>query len=135
MNPILTEKISNHPHFPDVERYVDVTMQAANSNAQTFEFWYNIRYLRDGEDITHTLKQPEHKKIATDNTKKILLRDEDFNPIPNPDWDGVSDDEYDMYLWVYGWDMIMLLINQPTNIVELIKQYIHVNDTERYFDN
>ena len=132
---ILTQQISNHPIFPDVERYIDVTMQTANAGAEVFEFWYQIRYIKDDTDITGTLQQPTNQKISTDQTKKILLRDSLFNPIPNPEWDGISEDEYDMYLWVTGWELIMTLINQPTNISNMIRQYILINDEEEYFDN
>lgn len=132
---ILTQKISNHPIFPDVERYVDVTMQTANAGAEVFEFWYQVRYIKDDTDITGTLQQPTNQKISTDQTKKILLRDSLFQPIPNPDWDSISTDDYDMYLWVDGWTLIMTLINQPTNISNMIRQYILINDEEEYFDN
>ena len=132
---ILTQRISNHPLFEDVERYVDVTMQTANSQAQTFEFWYNVRYVRDSVDVTEYFAQPTNQKISTDNTQKITLRDSLFNPIPNPDWDSISTDWYDQYLWIYGWDMIMNLISQPTNICELIGEYIIINDEDQYFDN
>lgn len=132
---ILTQQISNHPIFPDVERYVDVTMQTANAGAKVFEFWYEVRYERDGVDVTAYFQQPSQQKISTDSTKKILLRDSLFNPIPNPDYDSISTDEYDLYLWVDGWTMIMTLINQPTNISDMIRQYILINDEEEYFDN
>lgn len=132
---ILTQQISNHPIFPDVERYVDVTMQTANAGAEVFEFWYQVRYERDGTDVTTYFQQPTNQKISTDQTKKILLRDSLFQPIPNPEWDGISEDDYDKYLWVTGWELIMTLINQPTNISEMIRQYILLNDEEDYFDN
>lgn len=134
MEPILTQKITDHPLFEGVERYVDVTMQSANSNSKTFDFWYQVRYIRGEEDITNTLQQPSQNKISTDSTKKILLRDEEFNPIPNPEWDGVSEDDYDKYLWVTGWELITILIDMPTNISETIRQYILINDEEGYFD-
>lgn len=133
--PILTQQISNHPVFTDVERYVDVTLQSANSKAKRFEFWFEVRFIRDGEDVTQHFSQPSTTSIFTDDKTKLLLRDpETFEPIPNPEWDGVSDDEYDMYLWVYGWYFIMDLINQPTNIAETIRQYILLNDSEGFFN-
>lgn len=132
---ILTQQISNHPLFPDVERHVDVTLQQANSNNKTFEFWFNIRYIKDDEDISAHFSQPLTNRIKTDNNTRQLIRDEDFNPIPNPDWDGVSEDEYDIYLSTDGWTLITTLINQPTNIAELIRQYIIYNDSVGFFNN
>lgn len=138
---ILTQQISNHPVFSDVERFVDVTLQQANSNAQKFEFWFTVRYMKDSIDVSGIFKQPSRNSIYTDASTKQLVRDSLFNPIPNPEFDPDSftvdspATEYDMYLWVYGWDMIMTLINQPTNISAMIRQYILINDEENFFDN
>lgn len=132
--PILSVKISNHPTFAEVERYCNVTLQMANSNARRFEFWFEISFIYGDIDISNSLPQPKNNHIFTDENKKQTLYDSVGIPIPNPEWDGISEDWYDMYMWVDGWTLISTLINQPTNIVELIEMYILINDSEGYFD-
>ena len=136
---LVVTQISNHPAFPSVERFVEVTMQSANSEAKRFEFWYKVRYMLKEDDISNIIRQPINRSIFIFYTKKILLRNpKTFEPIENPDYDAKTFEgevnEYDVYLWNYGWDIISHLINQPTNIVELIENYILLNDLENYFD-
>lgn len=133
--PILSVLISNHPIFTDMERIVNVTMQNANSNAKRFEFWYEVEYKRGGVDISSSLPQPTNLNIYTDVNKKQTVYDDIGNPIENPEWDGESEEWYDRYVWINGWDMIKLLINKPTNITNLIEKYVLINDSEGYFDN
>lgn len=133
--PLLTEQISNHPIFTNVERFVNVTLQQANSNNKTFEFWYDVTYKLDEEDITPTISQPSINRIFTDANTKLLMRNPTtFEPIENTEWDGISEDDYDKYLWYYGWDAITNMINTETNIANMIRQYILLNDTENYFN-
>lgn len=132
---ILTQQISPHPIFPDVERHVDVTLQQANSDAHKFEFWFKVRYIRDSVDISYAFQQPSRTSVFTDATTRQLLRDSLFQPIPSLSWDSISTDPYDQYQWMYGWDMIMIVINRPTNITNMIRQYIIINDEEQFFDN
>lgn len=139
--PILSQKISNHPIFTDVERYVEVTKQHADSEIKEFRFWFTIKYCKEGDDVTFTFKQPSKNTIFTNASILQLVRDPlTYEPVPNPDYnpEDFSEDnpatEYDIYKSINGWDMIVHLINKPTNIAETIRQYILINDQENFFN-
>lgn len=133
MSYIVEQQISNHPLFSDVERTVRVHLQMANSNAKIFEFHFDVKYEKNAEDVSGDFTQ-KVTSIRTDDKTKLLKRDENNQPIPNPEWDGESEDEYDKFLWDYGWDKIIELINQETKIADLLRFYILINDSEGYFD-
>lgn len=133
---VAIQKISNSPIFPEVERFVLVNLQLANSNSKTFEFYFTIGFIKDGVNVTNSMAQPTKNIIYTDSTIKQLIRDVDtFEPIPNPEWDGESQDEYDMYLWEYGWTMIKRWLKNDIVIEQAIKNYVAYNDLENFFDN
>lgn len=146
-NYIVKEKISNHPLFQDTERFVCVYKQTSDAMRKEFVMHFLIKYVKDGVDITNDIIQ-KRNTIKTDAQTKLLLRDEENCPIPNPEFvEPVQEydddenplplatyDEYDEFMWAYGWDVVMSMINQPTNVVDLIKFYVHLNDTENYFD-
>lgn len=131
----ITQRISNHPILTDVERYVNVTLQQTNFLSNSFEFWYNIDYKQGDILITDLISQPKTKSLVIDNSIKIFIKDEDGERIENPDWDGISINPYDKYLWQYGWDYIVDTIHNPTIISDKIKQYILINDSQNYFDD
>ena len=130
---ILEQKISNHPIFTDVERTVLVTREVADAESKSFEIHFRVKFEKNGHDVSSEMNS-KRGVIRTDAETKLLRRDENNNPIPNPEWDGVSGDEYDQFLWEYGWNRIMELINQETKIADLLRFYILINDSEGYFD-
>lgn len=138
---ITIQQISNHPLFPNVERYVLVNLQLANSNAKTFEFWFSIGYIQEGVNVTSNLAQPSNTRIYTDSNIKQLLRNPlTFEPLDKPDYneEDYNEDnpatEYDMYQWEYGWDMVMRFFKDEIIIDDVLKKYIIVNDVDGFFN-
>lgn len=156
MEYIVRKQISNHPKFEDVERYVCVYKQESDSISKTFAMYFAIEFIKNGVDISSEFVQK--KRVIEASTKtKVLLRDEEGMPIPNPEFEPpfytpepipninggepitfdpipLEYDEYDEYLWVDGWTFISNMFSKPVVINTLIEQYITINDLDNYFD-
>lgn len=131
----ITFKISNHPLFTDVERYFDLHLINVNFISKSLEMVYQLRYVRDGEDITSSLNQPPLPNIVINNNMKIFLLDEDGERIEDEDWDGVSEDDYDKYKWEFGWDLILHTLTNPFITSQRLEQQVMRCDEEGFFNN
>lgn len=134
---IIVNQISNHPKFTDVIRFVCITRQTLDTQSKRFELNYIVRCFQDEKEVTSEFIQKRNSIIASENTK-VALRDEYFEPIPNPQYipsDNPDDDYfYDKYLWQSGWDMIKNSIGNSVVISELVGKYIIINDGDGHFD-
>jgi hypothetical protein len=132
MNSIVEQTISNHPLFPDVQRTVVVDSFQPVASRTEFNIIFSVRYEKNGADITDSIKQPESNVINANNNMRIELRDAQFNPIPNPNWNG--QDEATRYQTMPGYDYVAQYFNQPISIADFIKAYIQVNDADGFFN-
>lgn len=140
-------KITNHPVFTDVERYVNVYgINQLNTlpGQEIIDFKYKVEYFRDGENITHTLNAP-NKPWTIDNNRKVFQRDPvTGEKIPNPDYepnypliDGLNniyatepDNEDEQFVMVNAFDYFWGLFNSGTPLDVLFGQYIPSDDLE-----
>lgn len=134
---IIVTQISNHPKFTDVIRFVCITRQSLDTQSKRFELNYIVRCFQDEKEVTSEFTQKRNSIIASENTK-VALRDEYFEPVPNPQYvpseNPDDDDFYEKYLWQSGWNMIKDLIGNPVVISELVGKYIMINDGDGHFD-
>lgn len=134
---IIVNQISNHPKFTDVIRFVCITQQRLDTQSKRFELNYIVRCFQYGKEVTSEFIQKRNSIIASESTK-VALRDEYFEPVPNPQYvpseNPDDDDFYEKYLWQSGWDMIKNLIGNSVVISELVGKYIIINDGDGYFD-
>lgn len=80
-------QISNHPHFPDVERYVrHYGFVKLSSRTSTMQIEYDIQYIRDGVDVSASFN-PYVEPWIVDNSYKVFVLDENGNVIQNMDWE------------------------------------------------
>ncbi|PZF73909.1 hypothetical protein [Taibaiella soli] len=132
MKNITTQVISNHPVFTDVVRTVLVDSFQPVASREEFRIVFTLRYEKNGVDITDTMSQPAVNVISANNNINLLLRDEHFNPIPDPNWNGT--DANTEFLTMPGYDFVAQLFDQPISIVDLLKRYILVNDADGFFN-
>lgn len=85
MSRIGTQKISNHKVFTDIERTVLIDSFQPVESRQEINIRYLIKYEKEGVDVSHQFKQPDNI-IFANNEKLLFVRDENFQPIPNPDF-------------------------------------------------
>src|SRR5579859_2245506 len=84
---LTTTKISNHKVFPTVERTVLIdSFQVVDSRKEIFVY-YTISYQQNGTDVTAQFSKKQ-LPITANNTKSIMVRDDNMQPVPNPKWDG-----------------------------------------------
>lgn len=140
-------KITNHPVFTDVERYVNVygiNQLNTLSGQEIIDFKYKVEYFKDGEDITRTLNAPT-KPWTIDNNRKVFRRDPvTGEKIPNPDYepnypliDGLNDiystepdNEDEQFVMVNAFDYFWGLFNSGAPLDVLFGQYIPMDDLE-----
>jgi hypothetical protein len=79
---LIEKQISNHPVL-DLVRVLEVPSFLPNDDNKTLEFFYRIKHFKDGLPVD--IKIPK-KRWAVDNSYKAIIRDENFDPIPNPDY-------------------------------------------------
>lgn len=158
MNYFTRQKISNHPIFPDVERYVQITEFFPSAIRKRIEFFYKVEYWKDGEDVTHNFNQNVPKWIV-DNSYKVVKLDENGDTIPNPDyipkyeqigetekpedWDEeiefvpepiygseiINEDEQNLQEWAYDYFRQLTFDNPtPVRIEDLMEAYVQRDD-------
>lgn len=79
---LIEKQISNHP-TTGLERKVEVAGFLANDDTKEVSFFYRIKHELNGNHIPVEVPQKDWK---VDNSYKATVRDENFDPIPNPDY-------------------------------------------------
>ena len=75
MNEIIRQKISNHPLFDDVERYVVIQRIADNADVAQIPIIGYVDYFKDGENVTKGFKSTIDDWIIG-NHYEVEVRDE-----------------------------------------------------------
>ncbi|MCY1502641.1 hypothetical protein D9M68_367420 [compost metagenome] len=136
------KKISNHPLFEDVERWVQITANYNDSRLKTFDLYYRMRYERDGADISNQFNQ-DFPVWRTDNSRMMFQRDlETFERMLNPDFVEVVDElgnimnEEERHLMQPAYDYTVYLMMQlpiPNSII--MDMYIAEEDADGRFNS
>jgi hypothetical protein len=82
---MIKQKISDHPVLTGIERTVEVVGFTLNSDLKIIDFFYRINYEKEGQDMSDLIS-PRVPDWRMDNSINILVRDQNFNPVPNPDY-------------------------------------------------
>lgn len=148
--PYATQKISNHPLLPDVERYVSVFGLFLSDREKTVEFFYSISYMKEGVDISNLFSKTVPRWVITNNYT-TRARDVDGNPIMTPgfveqleeieyeDMDGnttsetIVVNEADRWVRVSAYDYFKALVFDNVSLVpiaQLLESYIPIDDAE-----
>ena len=150
----ISVKISNHPKFPEVERYVSVNNVEISFGLQTFDrkyikMAYTILYIKDGEDISLDFAV-YNPPIVGDMTKMMMPRMMDGTPIVHInryvtqqpkiyDANGnlITDEteiiredivKYPMY------EVMMPMFNAPISDRDIVIAFVMENDSDGYFN-
>jgi hypothetical protein len=89
---MIKQKISDHPVLMGIERIVEIVGFMLNSDLKIIDFFYRINYEKEGQDMSDLIS-PRVPDWRMDNSINILARDQNFNPIENPDFIEEKDEE------------------------------------------
>lgn len=137
---MLQQKISNNLHFSEVERTIQIAGITLNFDAKSLDIYYHINYFKNNEDIGQMFTQrvPEWH---IDNNQKILVRDENFNPIPNSEYEEQKDqdgnilNETEKFKTEPAFDYVSnIMLNTPIKLSDILKMYIVEQDNDGRFN-
>ena len=89
---LILKDLGEHPIFEGVSVKIDLRGLLLNLDTEVLELPYILRYFKDGVEITDRFtKIVPHWEIR--NSHLMMVRDENFQPIPNPDYEEQLDEE------------------------------------------
>ncbi|WP_372472656.1 hypothetical protein AB4865_07485 [Capnocytophaga sp. ARDL2] len=80
---LITKEISNHKKLTNLQRKVSVVGFLADDNSKTVNFFYIIQHHVDDEEVQMLVPV---KEWVVSNQYKVRIRDENNQPIPNPNY-------------------------------------------------
>ena len=87
---LILEDLGEHPIFEGVRVKIDIRGLLLNLDTEVLELPYTLRYFKDGVEVTDRFtKLVPNWEIR--NSHLIMVRDENFQPIPNPDYEETKD--------------------------------------------
>lgn len=79
---LIEKTISNHP-ATGLERKVIIVGDKVNDDIKEYQLYYRIEHYLNGHPIPVAVP---NKDWTVDNSYRAIVRDAEFNPIPNPDY-------------------------------------------------
>lgn len=139
---LLAKQISNLKTvgFEDVERTINVRKIDIDGDYERIYLGYSISYNKNGVDVTPLFEKKSGYDWYITNDQRILQRDENFQPIPNPDYVEPTEENegtphLEPYLYAQAFTMVMdgfdAMMAIPYQILEL---YIDENDADGKWD-
>lgn len=130
MAHILRQKISNHPLFEDVERFVVIDRIAENADVAQIVIDARLEYEKDGQDVSSNFKTRIQNWIVG-NHYQVVVRDQNNEPIPNPEYDPEENPDVSEFLTMPAFDYFhsLILANQVPLITLLSINVL--NDDEK----
>ncbi|GAA3773580.1 hypothetical protein [Flavobacterium ginsengiterrae] len=136
----IKQKISNNPVFENIEREIQIAGIGLNFDLQSLDLYYTICYFKDDKDVSQLFKK-ETPEWHIDNTQSIIVRDENFNPTLNSEFNEIKDEngkilnEKERYLTTPGFDYIAdIIINSPLSLETILRNYILEEDNSGRFN-
>ena len=130
----LTQQINSDPLFPNITRKINV--RNARLEAQYEQICidaYITYYDSNNNDITSKFTSEVGDWILN-NSKTTTVRDGDGNPIPNPEYDEVTNPTVDQFLKLPSFDYFFNLITvERADLISLLSSYIYFNDNDGDF--
>lgn len=135
---LITQQISNHDIFTDVERTLNIERFVLDSNAEVMELHYSITYIKNGEDVSSQFN-PHNPIWIVDNNHRMKVRDENFQPIPNPNYepnnDPIAPNVEEQWLLAPAFDYVSnMIIEGAIPLKNIIQLYIAEEDADGRFD-
>lgn len=137
---LITQQISNSKNFAEVKRTISIVGININSDTFIFDIYYRIAHSKDGQNVSHlfnTQVPPWH----IDNSRLIMVRDKNFQPILNPDFkeqkneNGIVTNEIERYKTALAFDYIKtLILETDVQLKSIISAYIAEEDKDGRFD-
>lgn len=111
-----------------------------NFDAKTLDLSYRIIQIESGEDESQMFSQ-QVPAWHIDNNERILVRDEDFNPILNSTYEELKNqeeyilNETEKFLTEPAFDYVSnIILNIPAKLNDILKNYILEQDNDGRFD-
>jgi len=122
--------------FENVERKLNINRIEIDGIFERIRLIYSISYILEGRDVTNLFEKRSSYDWYIGNDEEILVRDENFQPVPNPDY--VSEEEtpdIKPFLYAPAFTLVMdgfdALGAIPYSILEA---YIDENDGDGKWD-
>lgn len=143
MNYLLKQKISNSPIFEDVERFVIVKNVALQPQFSQIIIDAEMKFEKDGVCISDKMNT-QIKDWVVNNNDFTTVRDERGNPIPNPHFVELAENEEDMreahqkerHMKMPSFDYFHAIITNPQapSLINILSMHIAENDKIGFFD-
>ena len=137
---MLQQKISNNLHFTEVERTIQIAGISLNFDVQSLDIYYRINYFKNNENLSQMFSQ-QTPEWHIDNNQRILVRDENFNPIPNSlyeerkDQEGNLLNETEKFITEPAFDYVSnIMLNTPAKLSDILRNYIIEQDNDGRFN-
>lgn len=137
MTTKITQPISNSNSFPDIERTIEIAGMSMNFDLQTLDLFCRIIYKKDGQDISRMFGGQIVPSLHINNTRRIVIRDVNLNPVPNPDFVEKTNDEGlvlnqdERFITKPAFDYFLSLLEQ---LKDAVKHYAITEDQEGRFN-
>jgi len=135
---LLSKEISNLKveGFENVERRLNINRIEIDGIFERIRLIYSISYILDGRDVTNLFEKRSSYDWYIGNDEEILVRDENFQPIPNPEY--VSEEEtpnIKEFLHAPAFTLVMDGFDQLRAIpYSILEAYIDENDSDGRWD-
>lgn len=137
MTTKITQPISNCNSFPDIERTIEIAGMSMNFDLQTLDLFCRIIYKKDGQDISRMFGGQIVPPLHINNTRRIVMRDVNLNPVPNPDFVEKTNDgglvlnQDERFITKPAFDYFLSLLVQ---LKDAVKHYAIAEDQEGRFN-
>lgn len=146
-------KISNHPDFPEVERYIIVTnVNVGFKNNKRIQLDYEVLHIKDGKSFNHVIQQYNPPIVAT-NYELMIPRNLDGSYIMEYEDQLVQDTDpvtgallYDpitrepkmvikpVLKRVPKYSAMMPMFSAPISDTSIVLAFVYENDEDKWFD-
>ena len=128
---IVEQKISNAPWDPTIERHIQVFLPIPDALTETLDLRYFTRYMDGEENVSYRYNQQQQQPWITSNNDRIMRRDleNNFAPIPNPDYDPESEFPQEQFLTEPGFNYLKELA-ELLPLPTLLRLYILDEDSD-----
>lgn len=127
--PII-EIVENH-NLPNVIRKAEELWHLVDHKHKSLDLCIEIKHYSNGIDLG--LNKQFNLKV--DNNSTMLVRDENFQPIPNPDYDTEAEIPQEQFLKQPAFDCVSnLMYNSNLSLMVVLGAYIQEEAVDGRFD-
>ena len=131
MKALFSTQITNDPKLTGVERHADVYRALIDGYHESLDINLKVRYLKDNEDLGFT----KEFNLVVNNNMWMMVRDANFAPIPNPDYDAEAEIPQEEFITAPAFDYLMgLVFGAPIPSEMLLSGYIQEEAQDGRFD-